>query len=149
MNNKKSFINEGRNITDGKIIYGGFPRILKEEVDDVVASGDSGIPSTMPTQPSTPSAIPMPPGVPAYWYKLPSSPFGGDGENPGLPPGPGDPRWNKWWEEWQRRNPKPGPNATPQEREEYQRLLKQYQKWRDIYYRWWQQTYGRNTRPTG
>jgi len=141
-NNRKSLINEGRKITDGKFIYGGFPRILKE--DEELGNGEIDKHPEFPTIPSTNPTVPMPPGNPAYWYKQPSTPFGRDGENPGIPPGPNDPRWNKWYEEWQRKNPKPGPGSTPQQREDYQKLLKEYQKWRDQYFKWWQQNFGHN-----
>lgn len=55
-NTKKSLISEGRSVSDGKIVYGGFPRILKENGGAVEAFRDDNL-GDVATRPGESSKI--------------------------------------------------------------------------------------------
>lgn len=141
------------------MMYGGFPSNKSKFLTEMTVDG-GGLQPGNPNQPiiSEPPASPYPPpqpGNPGYWYRPPSGPFTGDGETPGTPPGPKDPRWKEWERQWRQNNPPPTrqPGESDKDyqkrRDEYQRLLDQYGRWRESYYRWWLQHYGRQARPMG
>ncbi len=128
--------------------------LIEYSASDVGGSSAQAQPGTPASSPNIPvqgpgGDYPRPPGIPSFWNRPGSgSGFNGDGELPGDPPGPNDPRWGEWDRQWQENNPKPTrqPNESDKDFrkrvDEYRKLLEQHRIWKYRYLKWWQRTHG-------